>query len=344
MILSTTTLRSAISTSVMATTFALMPLLGALAGTLNGAGATFPAPLYDKYAHQVKTKYQDLQINYQPIGSGGGIKQVIAGTVDFGGSDAAMTDAEIAQVKQGVILVPTAGGAVSVVFNIPGVINLNLSRTVLPAIFSGEITRWNDSKIAADNPGVNLPDLPIKTVVRADGSGTTFIFTNHLSAISADFKSKIGVSKEPKWLTNSFKAKGNPGIAAAVSRTPGSIGYVEFAYAKQNKLVSAAIQNKTGGFVVPSLATANQAFKTVKFPDNFRVFVQDPDAGYPIVGLTWIMVYKQYSDAGKSQDVKNWVNWILTDGQKLNASLDYTRIPSDVATRAMKTVNDNVKP
>ncbi len=345
MVFSTTNLRRAVSTSVIATTFVFAPFLGAIAQavTLNGAGATFPAPLYEQYARQVTQKYPDLKVNYQGIGSGGGVKQMIAGTVDFGGSDFAMSDEEIAQVKNGVLLIPTAGGAVSVVFNLPGVNNLRFSREVLSSIFSGRITRWSDPRIGLDNPGVKLPTLPIKTVVRADGSGTTYIFTNHLSAISSYFKGRIGVSKDPKWLTNSLKGKGNPGVAALVGRTSGAIGYVEYAYAKSNRLTSATIQNKRGEYVAPSLETANQALATVKFPANFRTFIDDPTAGYPIAGLTWIMVYKQYPDAAKAQAVRNWIQWILTDGQKLNAGLDYTSIPADVAARALQSAQ-TIKP
>ncbi|MDZ8183259.1 MAG: phosphate ABC transporter substrate-binding protein PstS [Nostoc sp. ChiSLP02] len=347
MIFSAAILNRVVATSLVTTSVALSPMFGAIAQaeTLNGAGATFPAPLYERYAREVKKKYPDLKINYQAIGSGGGIRQVTAGTVDFGGSDAAMKDDEIAKVKNGVILVPTAGGAVSVVYNIPGVSNLKLSRSTLPAIFAGQITNWNDAKIKADNPGVNLPNQPIKFVVRADGSGTTFIFTNHLSTINGYFKGRVGASTTPKWtLPNVLKGKGNPGVAALVARTPGSIGYVEYAYALKNNLKSAQIQNKQGEFVAPSLQSANAALATVNFPQNYRVFVGDPSQGYPIVGLTWIMVYKQYANASKSDAIKKWINWVLKDGQQYNDDLNYTKIPSEVANRVLETVNSNVKP
>ncbi|MBD2503406.1 phosphate ABC transporter substrate-binding protein PstS [Anabaena azotica] len=344
---SATALQRVFTTAVVTSAVAVTPLFGAIAQaqTLNGAGATFPAPLYERYAREVRKKHPELKINYQGIGSGGGIRQTIAGTVDFGGSDAAMTDAEIAKVKNGVILVPTAGGAVSVVYNVPGVNNLRLSRGTLPAIFSGQITNWNDPKIKADNPGVNLPSQPIRFAVRADSSGTTFIFTNHLSAISPYFRGRIGANTAPKWtLPNVLRGKGNPGVAALVARTPGSIGYVEYAYAAKNNLRSAQIQNKKGEFVAPSLQTANAALSTVSFPDNFRTFVGDPGQGYPIVGLTWMMVYRQYADAAKSQAVKKWINWVLKDGQQFNDDLNYTRIPASVANRVLQTVNSNVKP
>ncbi|MFO5494037.1 MAG: phosphate ABC transporter substrate-binding protein PstS [Cuspidothrix sp.] len=341
-----TILNRVVATSFITGAVALSPVLTVIAQaeTLNGAGATFPAPLYERYAREVKKKHPDLKVNYQAIGSGGGIRQTINGTVDFGASDAAMKDDEIAKVKNGVILVPTAGGAVSVVYNLPGVNKLRLSRKTLPAIFSGKITNWNDAQIKADNPGVNLPNQPIKFVVRADGSGTTFIFTNHLSTIDPYFKGRIGANTAPKWtLPNALRGKGNPGVAALVARTPGAIGYVEYDYATKNKLKSAEVQNKKGEFVAPSLAAANAALSTVKFPDNYRVFVGDPGQGYPIVGLTWMMVYKKYPTPAKAEAVKKWINWVLKDGQQYNDDLNYTKIPGNVVNRVLQTVNSSVK-
>lgn len=342
----TTIFNRTVTFSVLTGAVALNPVLTATAQaqTLNGAGATFPAPLYERYAREVKKKHPELKVNYQSIGSGGGIRQTIAGTVDFGASDAAMKDDEMAKVKNGVILVPTAGGAVSVVYNLPGVNKLRLSRKTLPEIFSGQITKWDDAKIKADNPGVNLPNQPIKFAVRADGSGTTFIFTNHLSSISGYFKGRIGANTAPKWtLPNVLKGKGNPGVAALVARTPGSIGYVEYDYATKNNLKSAEIQNKKGEFVAPSLQSANAALSTVTFPNNYRVFVGDPGQGYPIVGLTWMMVYKQYPTPAKAEAVKKWINWVLKDGQQFNDDLNYTKIPGDVVNRVLQTVNSTVK-
>ena len=341
-----TILNRVVATSVITGAVVLSPVLSVIAQaqTLNGAGATFPAPLYEEYARQVRKKFPDLKVNYQGIGSGGGIRQTIAGTVDFGGSDAAMKDEEIAKVKNGVILVPTAGGAVSVVYNLPGINKLRLSRSTLPDIFSGRITNWNDEKIKADNPRVNLPNLPIKFVVRADSSGTTFIFTNHLSAINGYFKGRIGANTAPKWtLPNALKGKGSSGVAALVKSTPGSIGYVGFEYAVKNNLNAAEVQNKKGEFVAPSLAGANSALSTVTFPNNYRVFEGNPGQGYPIVGLTWMMVYQKYSNPAKAEAVKKWINWVLKDGQQYNDDLNYTRIPSDVVTRVLQTVNSTVK-
>jgi phosphate transport system substrate-binding protein len=336
-----------IATSVITGIIVLSPVVPiiAQAETLNGAGATFPEPLYQTYVHHIKDKYPDLTINYQAIGSKGGINQVVAGTIDFGGSDAAMQDSKIAEVRNGIILIPTAGGAVSVVYHLPGIDKLKISRAVLPAIFSGRITHWNDPKIQSDNPGVKLPNQPIKCVVRADGSGTTLIFTNHLSATSVYFKRKIGSSTAPRWnLSNLLKGKGNPGVAALVARTPGSLGYVEYDYAVQNKLTSALIENRKGKFVAPSLSTAQEALSHVRFPANFRVFIGDPAQGYPIVGFTWMVIYKHYSHRDKADAIKKLINWVLTDGQQYNANFNYTKIPKDVVNRVLQTVNTTVKP
>jgi phosphate transport system substrate-binding protein len=310
--------------------------------SLKGAGATFPDPLYKAYfaSNGFKTA-TSLNVQYNGIGSGGGIKQMIAETVDFGASDAAMTDEEIAKVKRGVVMVPTAGGAVAVVYNLPGVANLKLSRKTLPAIFSGKITKWNDPAIAADNPTATLPDKSIRLAVRADGSGTSFVFTNHLSAIDPNFSSKIGATKTPNWSNNPLKAKGNDGVANIVQQTEGAIGYVESSFAKN--LTKATIENKAGRFVAPSVLEANRAMKTIRFPENYRVFEGDPEDGYPITGLTWLLIYREYSDAAKAEGIKKMVKWILTDGQKLNNGLEYTAIPSETAAKVIATVENTIK-
>lgn len=305
--------------------------------TLNGAGATFPKPLYDRYFAEFSKKNPDLKVNYEAIGSGGGIKQLTAGTVDFAGSDAAMTDDEISKVSKGVVMVPTAGGAVALVYNLPGIRNLKLSRTVLPAIFTGKITRWSDAKIAADNPGVNLPNKPIRVVVRSDSSGTSFIFTNYLSALDSSIKA----DKAPTWNGNPLSGKGNPGVAALVQQTEGAIGYVESAYAKQGNLLTALVQNKASRFVAPTVEEANKAISKVTFPANFRVFEKDPADGYPITGLTWLLFYKQYEPA-KAEMVKKLVQWILSDGQAINNSLEYTQIPKDTASKVIQAINSEV--
>lgn len=335
--------RNTVAASALTVAFSASPLLVVMAqaATINGAGATFPQLLYEKYIAEYQKTGSD-KVNYQPIGSGGGIRQVIAGVVDFGGSDAAMTDDQMNEGKakeRGILLIPTAGGAVVPIYNVAGVSGLKLSRQVLPDIFAGKITKWNDARIKADNPGANLPDAPIKTVVRADGSGTTFIFTNHLSSVSPYFKGRVGVGTAPKWTTDPLKERGNSGIAASVKKNTNTIGYVEYSFAKTNGLSIAQVQNKSGQYIEPSAASAAKALATVNFPANFRVFEGDPNDGYPITGLTWMMVYKKY-DGDKGAAVKKWMNWVLTDGQKLNQSLDFAEIPSNVLEDAKKAVNE----
>jgi phosphate transport system substrate-binding protein len=310
---------------------------------LVGAGTTFPQPLYARYAQEIRKAHPAIKINYQGIGSGGGIKQTIAGTSDFGASDAAMTDAEMARVPGGVLLIPTAGGAVSVAYNLSGVKGLKLPNRVLSGIFTGKITSWSDPEIAEANPGLKLPDEAIKPVIRADTSGTTFIFTNHVSAIDPDFKSQIGASKEPKWPSGFLKGKGNPGVAGLVKQTPGSIGYVGYEFAIENGLPSAWVQNASGEYVAPSLKATNQALANLQFPESFRVFSVNPTKGYPIVGLTWLLIPKEQKSPEKAKAIKTMVKWMLTSGQQFNDYLNYTSIPSDVAARAIAVVEAEVK-
>jgi phosphate transport system substrate-binding protein len=346
MVLSATAFRRAVTASVVTAAIAFSPVLTVIAEavTLSGAGATFPALLYERYISEFKKKNPGTTVNYQAIGSGGGIRQTIAGVVDFGGSDAAMTDEDMKKVDRGVILVPTAGGSVVPIFNLPGVSNLKLGREVLPDIFAGRITRWTDPRIVKDNPGVNLPNSEIKTVVRADGSGTTFVFVNHLSAVSPYFKGRVGVGTAPKWTTNPLKGRGNAGVAATVQKTQGSLGYVEQSYAEKNKLSVAQVQTRKGEWLSPSLQATNQAISSLKLPDNFRVFDGDPEQGYPITGLTWMMIYRRYDSPEKAAAVRKWVEWVLTDGQELNDDLDFARIsPSDVQ-RVLQVVRNEVKP
>jgi phosphate transport system substrate-binding protein len=311
--------------------------------TLSGAGATFPAPLYERYIREMRKAHPDIKVNYQGIGSGGGIKQTIAGTVDFGASDAAMTDAEMAKVPGGVLLIPTAGGAVSVAYNLAGVKGLKLPNPVLAGIFTGKITSWSDPQIAKANPGMKLPDGSIKPVVRADGSGTAFIFTNHVSAIDPGFKAQVGPSKEPKWPSGFLKGKGNPGVAGLLKSTPGSIGFVEYEFALKNGLASAAVQNGSGKYIAPSLKSANQALADVQFPENFRAFDINSAQGYPIVGLTWLLVPKTHKNPAKAKAIVTMVKWMLTSGQQFNDDLNYTSIPSGVASRAIAAVEASVK-
>jgi phosphate transport system substrate-binding protein len=307
---------------------------------INGAGATFPDVLYQEYVKEYQRKTGN-KVTYQPIGSGGGIRQTIAGVVKFGASDAAMTDAQMSEGaagKRGVFLIPTAGGSVVPAFRLAGVNNLKLTREVLAGIFSGRITKWNDPKLVSANPGVNLPDKKINVVVRSDGSGTTFVFVNHLSAIDGYFKGRVGVGTAPKWPNDPLKGRGNAGVAATIQKTEGSIGYVEYAFAKENKLLVADVQDGSGQFVQPSLQGTNDALAAMVFPENLRVFDGNPKTGYPITGLTWMMVYKTYPTQEEADAVKSWMRWVLTDGQNMNNSKEYARINPDVAKRALERI------
>jgi phosphate transport system substrate-binding protein len=343
MAFSVSSLRRAVTTTAFTAAIVISPVLSAIAqaGSISGAGATFPEPLYNEYIKVYQSKNPGEKVSYQAIGSGGGIRQVQAGAVDFGGSDAAMTDAQMDTGKakeRGIFLIPTAGGAVVPVINLPGVSNLKLSRASLAGVFSGKITNWNDPKIVADNPGVSLPNEKVRTVVRADGSGTTFIFTNHLSTVDAYFKGRVGVATAPQWTAPELlKGRGNAGVASTVQKTKNSIGYVEWSFAKQNGMTIVSVQDKNGQYVQPSLDGINKAVASIKFPANFRAFEGNPD-GYPITGVTWMMVYKQYPDAAKAASVKTWVKWVLTDGQAINNTKDYAQIGASDRQRALQDV------
>lgn len=318
--------------------FSLSLISSAVAAvTLNGSGATFPKPLYDRYFSQMRSA-TGITVNYEGTGSGAGIRALIAGTVDFAGSDALMTAAQISQVKRGVMAVPTAGGAVAVVYNLPGVNNVRLNRDAMKGIFEGKITRWNDAKIAGiTGQAKNLPNTAIRVVVRADSSGTSFIFSNHLQAIGSSIKG----AAQPSWPGGPLSGQGNPGVAGLVRQTAGAIGYVQDTFARQNKLQTAFIQNRAGRFVDPSLAEAEKAFAGEAFPADFRLVEGNPNDGYPIVGLTWLLIYKQYP-AAKADAVKKMVNWVMTTGQGINKQLEFTSIPRGTAQKVIQTVNQSV--
>lgn len=346
--LNATVARRAFTASVVTFAVSVTPLFAAIAQavTLNGAGATFPQPLYERYIREFKSKNSDITVNYQGIGSGGGVKQFQAGSVDFGASDSAMTDEQMDKIdrNRGAILVPTAGGAVVVAYNAPGVSKgLKLTQAAVGEIFGGKITQWNDPAIAKHNPGVNLPAQPIKLVVRADSSGTTFVFTNAISAASPFFRGKIGVSNAPKWAANPLTGKGNAGVASTIQQTPGTMGYVELATAKSNNLAYASIQNKKGEFVEPSFESTKEALSGIKFPANFRVFEGNPASGYPIVGMTWMLIYEKY-EAEKLPAVKQWINWVLSEGQKINPQLEYATVPQSVIDRVKQKIDKTLRP
>lgn len=303
---------------------------------LTAAGASFPAPLYQRWFQDFNKINPKVQINYQSTGSGAGVEQFTKGTVDFGASDTAMKDDEIAKVPadKGVILLPMTAGSIVIGYNLADVPELKLPRDVYSEIFAGKITKWNDPKIAAANPGAKLPDQAITVVHRSDGSGTTAVFTKHLSAISPDWKSSVGDGKTVQWpKTGTFLgAKGNEGVTTQVLQTAGSLGYVEYGYAKNNNLKFASLQNKAGTFVTPNDESASEALATVPLPENLRAFIEDPEGAksYPIVTYTWMLVPKTVADPNKAQAIEAMVEYGLTEGQKVSSELGYIPLPQSV--------------
>lgn len=303
--------------------------------TLQGAGATFPAPLYQRWFSDYNKLHPEVQINYQALGSGAGIKQFIGGLVDFGASDAAMTDDDIAQVKDGVVLLPMTAGSVVLAYNLPAASgDLKLSRDAYAGIFLGTVKAWNDPKIAAANPGIQLPDTPVTPVTRSDGSGTTFVFTNHLSAISDAWKSGPGAGTTINWPAG-VSGKGNAGVTALIKQTPGAIGYVEFGYAKQTGMPMVTLQNKSGKYITADPASEQAALAGVEMPANLRVWVPDPAgaAAYPIVTYTWLLCYKKYAKPELAATLKAVITYGLTEGQKVSDELGYIPLPATVVSK-----------
>jgi phosphate transport system substrate-binding protein len=309
---------------------------------LTGAGATFPFPIYSKWFADYAAK-TNVKINYQSIGSGGGIRQLSEQTVDFGATDAPMSDAELAKAKGGPVLhIPTVLGAVVVTYNLPDLKKpLRLDGPTLADIFLGKITKWNDARISALNPGVKLPASDLLVVHRSDGSGTSYVFTDYLASVSPSWAAKPGKGKEVRWPVG-LGGKGNEGVAGQIKQIPGSIGYVELAYAKQNKLAFADMKNAKGQFVTPTIAavTAAAAGAAGALPANtdYRVSIVNaagPNA-YPISSFTWLLVYKTQTDAAKSKTLLDFVRWALTDGEKSAASLDYAPLPASMAKQLLK--------
>ena len=310
---------------------------------LQGTGATFPAPLYQRWFKNYNEMHPDVQINYQALGSGAGIKQFQQGLVDFGASDAAMTDEEIAAVKNGVVLLPMTAGSIVLTYNLPGISELKLSRDAYVGIFLGKITKWNDPVIVKANPGATLPDTAITVVSRSDGSGTTFVFTSHLSAISPDWKSGPGAGKAVSFPVG-VAGKGNPGVTALIKQTPGAIGYVEYGYAKQTGMPMASLENKSGKFIKPDLASGQKALAGVELPANMRAWITDPaqaDA-YPIVTYTWLLCYKKYPDPKTAETLKSVIKYGLSQGQSFSADLGYIPLPAatvDQVTKALDQIS-----
>jgi phosphate transport system substrate-binding protein len=301
---------------------------------LQGAGASFPAPLYNKWFKEYTASHPDLQIDYQSVGSGQGVKSVIDGTVDFGASDAAMTEEEMAQVERGVQLLPMTAGSIVLAFNLEGVQEVKLSREAYTGIFLGKITKWNDPAIAKTNEGVSLPDATINPVVRSDSSGTTYVFTKHLAEISPEFAEQVGIEKAPNWPVGT-KSKGNEGVTQSITSTPGSIGYIEYGYAKGSNVPMASLENASGNMVQPSIESAQATLAAVEMPDDLIVWMPDPEGNesYPIVTYTWIICFQKYDDARKAEVLKDVLRFCLTDGQSMSEQLGYIPLPESVVEK-----------
>jgi len=311
--------------------------------SLNGAGATFPAPLYTKW-FDVYNKLTGVKINYQAIGSGAGISQITEGTVDFGASDGIMTAEQQAkaEAKSGPILhIPMTSGAVAIVYNLEGIGSgqLKLTGEVLANIYLKKISKWSDSSITALNPGLNLPDTAIAVIHRSDGSGTTYIFTNYLTKVSRDWSEQVGNATSVKW-PGDIGGQGNAGVAGQVQQIPGAIGYVELAYAIQNKMTWAQIKNSSGNFVEPSLTATTKAAEGVTLPDDMKVMLtnsSNTDA-YPIVGFTWILVYANQTDKSKGEALAKVLWWAIHDGQQYAAPLSYASLSEEAISKAEKEI------
>ncbi len=322
--------------ALSATVWAQDPIL------INGAGATFPYPIYSKWFDEYHKQHPDIQINYQSVGSGAGIRQLQSGTVDFGASDGPMTDEQLSQAKVKVLHFPTVLGADVPTYNIPSVSQeLNFTPEALAGIFLGTIKKWNDPAIAGANKGVNLPGNDIVVVHRSDGSGTTYIWTDYLSKVSSEWKNKVGKGTSVNWPVG-LGGKGNEGVAGLVKQTPNSLGYVELIYAIQNKLPYGRVRNSSGAFVKADLASVNAAAAGAakSMPDDFRVSITDPPgkAAYPISSFTWLLIPTRIQDAKKREVLTGFLRWMMTDGQKYAEPLAYAKLPKEVIEKEMKAV------
>jgi phosphate transport system substrate-binding protein len=306
---------------------------------INGAGATFPYPIYSKWFDAYTQVDPSVRFNYQSIGSGGGQKQILARTVDFGASDGPMSDENLAKAPGKILHIPTVAGADVITYNLPGNPKLKLDGDTIVNIFLGNITKWNDPKIAALNPGVDLPNLPMIVVHRSDGSGTSYIFTDYLSNISPVWADSVGKGTSVKWPTG-LGGKGNEGVAGQVRQLSGAVGYVELIYAKQNNMPYADVKNATGNFITPSIESVTEALATAKIPDDFRFSMVNPpgEKAYPIAGTTWLLVYQQQKDAAKGKKLVEFLNWAMTKGETLATTLDYASLPDTVQQRVLERI------
>ncbi len=307
--------------------------------TINAAGATFPAPIYQKWFEEFHAAHPDVQINYQPIGSGGGIKQLQEGTVDFGASDMPMTDQQLSATKVRPLHFPTVLGGVVLTYNVPGVTqSLKFTPDIIAGIFLGHITKWNDARIKAENGGINLPSADIIVIHRSDGSGTSFVFTDYLSKVNSEWKSKVGANTSVQWPIG-LGGKGNDGVAGLVKPTPGAIGYVELIYAVQNKMPYAQIKNAAGKYVTASFDTITAAAGSVSnMPKDFRVSITNsPGANaYPVSSFTWLLIPSHIPDPAKRKNITEFLQWMLGAGQKDAQPLSYAPLPKSVVAAEMK--------
>jgi len=309
--------------------------------TLNGAGASFPYPIYSKWFSEYNKLHSDVQINYQSLGSGAGIRQVLSGTVDFGASDGPMTDEQLKEAKTPILHIPTVLGAVVPAYNVPGISGeIKFTPEALAGIFLGKIQKWNDAAITQPNPGVKFPDMSIIVVHRSDGSGTTYIFTDYLSKVSNEWESAVGKGTSPKWPVG-LGGKGNEGVAGQVRQLAGAIGYVELIYAVENKITFGSVRNAAGNFVVASLDGATEAAASVKnMPADFRVSITDPPGktAYPISSFTWLLIPEQAKDPKKGKIIADFLEWMVTDGQKMTSPLSYAPLPATVAQKVKAAI------
>ncbi len=314
----------------------------AVAQNINGAGATFPYPIYSRWFNEYNKIHPEVKINYQSIGSGGGIRQVSEGTVDFGATDGPMSDQQIAESKVKTMHIPTVLGAVVPVYNLPGVTkDLNFSSDVIADIYLGKIAKWNDGRIAKDNPGVNFPDKAILPVYRSDGSGTTYIFTDFLSKVSSDFQGKVGKGTSVKWPTG-IGQKGNEGVAGMVRQSPYSFGYVELIYARANNMQFGAVRNKAGKFLKASTdgVTAAAAAAAKSMPADYRVSITNADGAdsYPISSFTWLLIPMQSKDPAKGKALQGFLEWMLDSGEAEASSMTYAPLPKPVLDKVRQTI------
>ena len=309
--------------------------------TINGAGATFPYPIYSKWFDAYTKVDPSVRFNYQSIGSGGGQKQILAQTVDFGASDGPMSDENLAKAPGKLLHIPTVAGADVVAYNLPGNPALKFDADTIAGIFLGQITKWSDPKIAATNPGVSFPDRDIVVVHRSDGSGTTYIWTDYLSKISSEWKSKVGTNTSVNWPTG-IGGKGNEGVAGQIKQTPGALGYVELIYAVQNKMPYAEVKNAAGNFVKATLESITAALATAEIPDDFRFSITNAPGkdAYPVCGATWLLVYQQQKDPAKGKKLVEFLKWAEKDGEQMAKDLEYAPLPENLQQRVLKRIDE----